>query len=196
MDKKYFCDLDLLATSLFIILMENNNDIRKVTFGQIGNFEKIIDQEAKNNGLKFIIVLSRDETIKFFCDRSDTFYHDDNTFIKLRDGITPYHLIYDRSYIQVDPLLILTSENVRNKTLDMMGLKPTEEPKKDIDYYINELKEKITRYSSNMEFEKCIELNKKYQELYRMRKNINPSKKKINVLKRFQDMCYDYDINI
>ena len=178
MNNKYYIDLHVLTTSLFIILLENNNDIRKVSFQELGKFRKILDEEAKNNDVEFVYLLSRDETIKFFCDNRDTFYHDDDDSIKLRDGITPFHLISDRCYLPLDALLVIISDNVINKTLDMMNLKKTEEPKKEIDYYINELKTRIDEYASNMEYEKCIELRGKFKELLYLEKYFSSNKKK------------------
>ena len=185
MDNKYFIDIHVLATSLFIILMENNSDIREVPFGQLSKFRKIVEEEANNNNLKFIFVLSRSDTIRFFCDNSDTFYHDeDDSLIKVREGITPYHLIYDRAYLPLDPLLVLNSENVKNKTLDIMNLKKTNEPKRDLYYYINDLKIKLDEYASNMEYEKCIELRRKYIELKNMeglQKQVKEKAKKLTL---------------
>lgn len=187
MNNKYFIDIHVLATSLFIILMENNSDIREVSFKQLSKFRKIVDEEAKNNNLKLIFVLSRDDTIKFFCNYRDTFYHGENDLIKVREGVTPYHLIWDRAYLPLDALLLLEEKEIVDKTLDMMNLKKTNEPKRDLYYYINDLKTKLDEYALNMEYEKCIELRGKYIELKNMEKYYGTKKGKKKILTNSTD---------
>ena len=167
MKKSYLLDLGDLISNLFLILMENNIDINKVTYNQISQFKKILENVAENNELKISFSLSRDETTKFFSYNKSTFKENEDRTIILNEGITPYHLIYDyRSSLPLDVVLFIESDEVINKTLDMMGYeKAIEKTPENIDYYINRLKEAINSYASKMEFEKCIELREKLYKL-------------------------------
>ncbi|MBR4351102.1 MAG: hypothetical protein IKP98_02650 [Bacilli bacterium] len=165
MNDKYFLRLGDLATNLFLILMGNNSNIKKVTFHQLSEFEKILLEEAKKRELKFIFVLSRDDTSKFFRDCGGVFYRDDDRGVNISDVITPYHLIYDRSHLPLEVLEVMTCDNVVNKTLEMMGLEKSGEPKKNIYYYLNNLKSKMANLAREMNFEKCMELRKEYNLL-------------------------------
>lgn len=176
MENKYFLRLEDLATNLFLILMGNNSNIKKVTFRQLSEFEKILLEEAKKRELKFIFILSRDDTSKFFRDCGGVFYRDDDRGVNISDVITPYHLIYDRSHLPLEVLEVMTCDNVVNKTLEMMGLEKSVEPKKNIYYYLNNLKSKMANLAREMNFEKCIELRNEYNILDYM-ENILFSKK-------------------
>ena len=59
----------------------------------------------------------------------------------------------------------MTCDNVVNKTLEMMGLEKSGEPKKNIYYYLNNLKSKMANLAREMNFEKCMELRKEYNLL-------------------------------
>lgn len=182
MDDKYYLRLEDLATNLFLILMGNNSNIKKVTFHQLSEFEKILLEEAKKRELKFIFVLSRDDTIKFFRDCGGVFYRDDDRGVNISDVITPYHLIYDRSHLPLEVLEVMTCDNVINKTLEMMGLEKSEKPKKNIYYYLNNLKSKMANLAREMNFEKCIELRNEYNLLDYMENILFPKKNKTIIL--------------
>ena len=83
---------------------------------------------------------------------------------------------------------MFNSESLIDETLNMMGLEKTKEPKKELDYYIKELRNKIYEYATNMEFEKCIPLRSKYKELLSMEKELNPSVKR-------KKLTYKEDLN-
>ena len=182
MDDKYFLRLEDLATNLFLILMGNNSNIKKVTFHQLSEFEEILLEEAKKRKLKFIFILSRDDTCKFFRDCGGVFYRDDDRGVNISDVITPYHLIYDRSHLPLEVLEVMTCDNVVNKTLEMMGLEKIEEPKKNIYYYLNNLKSKMANLAREMNFEKCIELRNEYNLLDYMENILFPKKNKAIIL--------------
>lgn len=182
MNDKYYLRLEDLATNLFLILMGNNSNIKKVTFHQLSEFEKILLEEAKKRELKFIFVLSRDDTIKFFRDCGGVFYRDDDRGVNISDVITPYHLIYDRSSLPLDVLEVMTCDNVVNKTLEMMGLEKSVEPKKNIYYYLNNLKSKMANLARELNFEKCIELRNEYNLLDYMENRLFPKKNKAIIL--------------
>lgn len=181
MKKRYVLDLSDLVSNLFLLLMENKNDVNKITYNQIEQFREILEKEAENNEMKLSFILSRDETAKFFSYNRSTFEKQGDNTIIIKEGVTPIHLIYDyRSSLPLDVLLLIISDEVTNKTLDMMGYEKSKEPAtKDIDYYINNLKESINSYASKMEFEKCIELREKLREL-QIIANQNDNKKSID----------------
>ena len=116
MDGEYSLGLNDLATNLFTILKENNSKIKKVTLHQLSEFEKILLEEAKKKNLKFKLVLSREEIFKFFRDCGGIFCRDENKEINIGDLI-PSH-IYDMNVLEV-----MMSENVVDRTLNMMGAK-------------------------------------------------------------------------
>ena len=152
MDGEYTLGLNDLATNLFAILMENNSNVKKVTFNQLGEFEKILSEEAERRDLKFNFILM----IMFFRDCGGIFYRDDNKAINISNIITPYHLIYERSHLPSDVLEVMISENVVNKTLDMMGVKKNREIKKDIYYYLKFLKSTMNRKKKIKNIKFCI----------------------------------------
>ena len=156
MDGEYTLGLNDLATNLFAILMENNSNIKKVTFNQLGEFEKILSEEAERRDLKFNFILSESEMIMFFRDCGGIFYRDDNKGINISNVITPYYLIYGRSHLPSDVLEVMISENVVNKTLDMMGVKKNRELKKDIYYYLKFLKSTMNRKKKLKNIKFCI----------------------------------------
>ena len=181
MEKRYLLDLGDLISNLFLILMENEIDVDKITYSQIEQFRKILEKAAENNEMKLSFILSRDETAKFFSYNRSTFEKQDDRTIIIKEGVTPIHLIYDyRSSLPLDVLLLIISDEVRTKTLNIMGYEKSKEPEtKDIEYYINNLKESINSYASKMEFEKCIELREKLREL-QIIANQNDNKKSID----------------
>ena len=181
MEKRYLLDLGDLIGNLFLILMENEIDVDKITYSQIEQFREILEKEAENNEMKLSFKLSRDLTAKFFSYNRSTFYEQDDRTIIIKEGVTPIHLIYDyRSSLPLDVLLLIISDEVRTKTLNIMGYEKSKEPEtKDIEYYINNLKESINSYASKMEFEKCIELREKLREL-QIIANQNDNKKSID----------------
>lgn len=181
MEKRYLLDLGDLISNLFLILMENGIDVDKITYSQIEQFREILEKEAENNEMKLSFILSRDETAKFFSYNRSTFEKQDDNTIIIKEGVTPIHLIYDyRSSLPLDVLLLIISDEVRTKTLNIMGYEKLKEPAtKDIEYYINNLKESINSYASKMEFEKCIELRGKLREL-QIIANQNDNKKSID----------------
>ena len=167
MEKRYLLDLGDLIGNLFLILMENEIDVDKITYSQIEQFREILEKEAENNEMKLSFKLSRDLTAKFFSNNRSTFDEQDDRTIIIKEGITPIHLIYDyRSSLPLDVALLISSDEVTNKTLDMMGYEKAEKKSpEDIEYYINRLKKLINSYASKMEFEKCIELREKLHRL-------------------------------
>lgn len=181
MKKRYVLDLSDLVSNLFLLLMENENDVNKITYNQIGQFREILEKEAENKEMELSFILSRDETAKFFSYNRSTFEKQDDNTIIIKEGVTPIHLIYDyRSSLPLDVLLLIISDEVRTKTLNIMGYEKSKEPTtKDIEYYINNLKESINSYASKMEFEKCIELREKLREL-QIIANQNDNKKSID----------------
>jgi len=177
MEKRYLLDLGDLIGNLFLILMENEIDVDKITYSQIGQFREILEKEAENNEMKLSFKLSRDLTTKFFSYNRSTFDEQDDRTIIIKEGITPIHLIYDyRSSLPLDVALLISSDEVTNKTLDMMGYEKAEKKSpEDIEYYINRLKKLINSYASKMEFEKCIELREKLRRLNFIQNLMNPS---------------------
>ena len=166
MEKRYLLDLGDLIGNLFLILMENEIDVDKITYSQIGQFREILEKEAENNEMK----------------------------------LSPIHLIYDyRSSLPLDVDLLISSDEVTNKTLDMMGYEKAEKKSpEDIEYYINRLNKLINFYASKMEFEKCIELREKLRRLYFIQNLMNTAQEetksekgktyiKINKHKKLQD---------
>ena len=200
MEKRYLLDLGDLISNLFLILMENGIDVDKITYSQIEQFREILEKEAENNEMKLSFKLSRDETAKFFSYNRSTFDEQDDRTIIIKEGITPIHLIYDyRSSLPLDVALFISSDEVTNKTLDMMEYEKAEKKSpEDIEYYINRLKKSINSYASKMEFEKCIELREKLRRLYFIQNLMNPAQEetksekgktyiKINKDKKSQD---------
>ena len=200
MEKRYLLDLGDLISNLFLILMENEIDVDKITYSQIEQFREILEKEAENNEMKLSFILSRDETAKFFSYNRSTFEKQDDNTIIIKEGVTPIHLIYDyRSSLPLDVLLLIISDEVRTKTLNIMGYeKLKEQATKDIEYYINNLKESINSYASKMEFEKCIELRENLRRLNFIQNLMNPAQEetksekektyiKINKDKKSQD---------
>ncbi len=200
MEKRYLLDLGDLISNLFLILMENEIDVDKITYSQIEQFREILEKEAENNEMKLSFILSRDETAKFFSYNRSTFEKQDDNTIIIKEGVTPIHLIYDyRSSLPLDVLLLIISDEVRTKTLNIMGYEKLKEPAtKDIEYYINNLKESINSYASKMEFEKCIELRENLRRLNFIQNLMNPAQEetksekgktyiKINKDKKSQD---------
>ncbi len=200
MEKRYFLDLGDLIGNLFLILMENEIDVDKITYSQIEQFREILEKEAENNEMKLSFKLSRDLTAKFFSYNRSTFDEQDDRTIIIKEGITPIHLIYDyRSSLPLDVYLLISSDEVTNKTLDMMGYEKAEKKSlEDIEYYINRLKKLINSYASKMEFEKCIELREKLRRLNFIRNRMNPAQEetksekekiyiRINKAKKSQD---------
>ena len=200
MEKRYLLDLGDLIGNLFLILMENKIDVNKITYSQIRQFREILEKEAESNEMKLSFKLSRDETAKFFSYNRSTFDEQDDRTIIIKEGITPFHLIYDyRSFLPLDVYLLISSDEVTNKTLNMMGYEKTEKKSpEDIEYYINRLKELINSYASKMEFEKCIELREKLCKLNFIQNLMNPAQEetksekaktyiKINKDKKVQD---------
>ena len=176
MEKRYLLDLGDLISNLFLILMENGIDVDKITYSQIEQFREILEKEAENNEMKLSFKLSRDLTAKFFSYNRSTFDEQDDRTIIIKEGITPIHLIYDyRSSLPLDVALLISSDEVTNKTLDMMGYEKAEKKShEDIEYYINRLKKLINSYASKMEFEKCIELREKLHRLNFIQNLMNP----------------------
>ena len=167
MEKSYLLDLGDLVSNLFLILMENKTGADSITYSQIDQFKKILEMEAENKEMKLLFRLGRDETARFFSYNGSTFDKQNDRTIALKEGVTPIHLIYDyRSSLPLDVILLITSDEVTNKVLNMMGYESSDEKAtEDIEYYINELKRLIDDYASKMEFEKCIELREKLYKL-------------------------------
>lgn len=179
MEKIYYLDLEDLAYNLFYILTKNKSDIRKVSFNQIKKHKEILKKEAADNDTKLVFVLSRDDTTKFFVDNRYLFERgeDDNSIV-LRDGVTPYHLIWDRAYLPLPVKLVLTSKNVEEETLAMMGVEKRNEELDDIKVYIAELTTRIKELAEKMEFEKCIELRGKLKDLQLIDRQLNETEDK------------------
>ena len=179
MEKIYYLDLEDLAYNLFYILTKNKSDIRKVSFNQIKKHKEIIKKEAADNDTKLVFALSRDDTTKFFVDNRYLFERgeDDNSIV-LRDGVTPYHIIWDRAYLPLPVKLVLTSKNVEEETLAMMGVEKRNEELDDIKVYIAELTTRIKELAEKMEFEKCIELRGKLKDLQSIDKQLNETEDK------------------
>ena len=177
MEKRYLLDLGDLIANLFLILMENEIDVDKITYSQIVQFMEILEKEAENNEMKLSFKLSRDLTAEFFVYNRSTFDEQDDRTIIIKEGITPIHLIHDyRSSLPLDVYLLISSDEVTNKTLDMMGYEKAEKKSlEDIEYYINRLKKLINSYASKMEFEKCIELREKLRRLNFIQNRMNPA---------------------
>lgn len=175
MEKRYSLHLGDLICNLFLILMENEIDVDKITYSQIGQFREILEKEAENNEMKLSFNLSRDLNAKFFSYNRSTFDEQEDRTIIIKEGITPIHLIYDyRLSLPLDVDLLISSDEVTNKTLDMMGYEKAEKKSpEDIEYYINRLKKLINSYASKMEFEKCIELREKLSRLNFIQNLIN-----------------------
>lgn len=166
MKEIYYLDLGDLIKNIFYILTKNKSDINEVSFSQIGGYKDIIKKEAEKQDINLEFVLSRDETIRFFNHNSYMFDRgENNNSIVLREGVTPYHLMYHNSGLPLDVTLLLSSENVEKETLEIMGVKNSIQELENIKYYINELTKKIDYHSSKMEFEKCIELRDKLHDL-------------------------------
>ena len=179
MEKIYYLDLEDLAYNLFYILTKNKSDIRKVSFNQIEKHKEILEKEAADNDTKLVFVLSRDETTKFFVDNRYLFERgeDDNSII-LRDGVTPYHIIWDSAYLPLPVKLVLTSKKVEEETLAMMGVEKRNEELDDIKVYIAELTTRMKELAEKMEFEKCIELRGKLKDLQSIDKQLNETEDK------------------
>ena len=174
MDSKYYVGYDTLVRSLFIILMENESDIKEVTYQQVSNFKRLLLSEAEKKEIKLgIQTFSREELSNFFYYNEETFYEtEDGKSIGVRDGVTPFHLINDRGYLAVDILILLSSADFEYDALNIMGLKKVYD-KKDIDYYINWLSEEINKEVETMNFERCIILRDRLKELIWFKKEIN-----------------------
>ena len=95
MEKRYYLDLGDLVSNLFIILMENKTEVDTITYSQIGQFEAILEKEAKKRGFDLTYRLSRDETSRFFYYNKNTFEIQEDNSIIVKEGVTPIHLIYD-----------------------------------------------------------------------------------------------------
>ena len=196
MRETYYLDLKDLANNLFYVLTKNKSDINEVSFSQIGGYKNIIKKEAEKQDINLEFVLSRDETIRFFNHNSYMFDRgENNNSIVLREGVTPYHLMYHNSGLPLDVTLLLSSENVEKETLDLMGVKKEKEELKDTKYYIDKLTNMIKYYSSKMEFEKCIELRDKLHDLINIDILINDTtyennKNKGKVLQKTKQILY------
>ena len=167
MGKRYFLNSGDVISNLFIILMQYQTGVNKITYSQIRKFKKILEEEAENNGFELTFNSNKNKLERFFSYNESTFEEQNDTEIIIKEGVTPIHLIWDyRSHLPLDVFSLVLSDEVTNKTLNMMGYekKLTKEPE-DIEYYINVLKELIIFYASKMEFEKCIELRERLQIL-------------------------------
>lgn len=165
MENTYCLSLADLAYNIFYILTKNNSDINFVTFSQIKKYVEIIKKEAANNDIKIGFNLSRDNTSNFFYYHSKTFSRFGNDGIILNDGVTPYHLLWEKSSCPLDITILLTCESVEREILDMMNVKKSEKEVANIKFYLEELTRRINEFASKMEFEKCIELREKLREL-------------------------------
>ena len=165
--EKYTLELSDLVSNLFLIVMENNNEIDSVTYKQIGNFKKILIEEAEKKDIKLSFLLSRDDATNFFNYEASTFIKVGEARIGIKDGVTPAHLIYKyRTHLPLDITLLVIDENVVDKTLDMMGFERSKEKATiDLKFYIGKLKSMIQEEANSMNFEKCIELREKLYDL-------------------------------
>lgn len=165
--EKYTFELSDLVSNLFLIVMENNNEIDSVSYKQIGNFRRILEEEAEKKDIKLSFLLSRDDAANFFNYEASTFVKVGEARIGIKDGVTPAHLIYQyRAHLPLDITLLVIDENVVNNTLNMMGLEKSKEKAYiDLKLFINKLKAMIKKEADSMNFEKCIELREKLYDL-------------------------------
>ena len=179
MQKTYYLNLSDLVDSLFLILTKNNSNINEVSLIQVEKFKEILKKEATKNNINLVCVLSRSDTISFF--NNNRFLYDsgiDNNSIILKEGVTPFHLIWKTAYFPIEITELLSNENIINKTFNMMTIKKEEKEFKSIKYYISSLEKMINESASKMDYEKCIELRDKLYELqYYDRQNTEIVKK-------------------
>lgn len=165
--EKYTLELSDLVSNLFLIVMENNNEINSVTYKQIRDFRKILEEEAEKRDIKLSFLLSREYAANFFHYEAATFNKENEFTISLKDGVTPAHLIYQyRTHLPVGMTVLMIDDNVVNNTLNMMGFERSKEKATiDLKFYIGKLKSMIQEEANSMNFEKCIELREKLYEL-------------------------------
>ena len=155
-----------LVNNLFYILVKNNSDIKEVSYKQIEEHKKIIEQEAIKNNIKLAVITNPRRIWEFFIYRGDMYESGENhDSVIMKECVTPYHIIWKQAHLPLNLLLLLSSDSVINETLKMMGVKKSDKEIEDISLYIEALNKKINEYASKMEFEKCIELRDKLFEL-------------------------------
>lgn len=161
---KFFTIADSVD-SLFIMLLQNEIDVQKITWHQVTEFNEILRKEVEKKGIDLYFPGGRDKVSSFFSDNKDKFYEEDYGIV-IKEGVNPWHLIYDRVGADFDVILTLEEEEVVIKVLKMMGYEIKEQKKlRDIEDYMSELKDTIDNAALEWDFERCISLKKKYKEL-------------------------------
>lgn len=122
--------------------------------------------EAEKAGIEICFIGSRDHTSRFFRDNRDKF-HETKDGIAIEEGVTPWHLIYDRSPLtDMDLVIFLESKDIALKTLKIMGYEVEKiKELKNIEEYMSELKDTIDKAALEWDFDRCIPLKRKYKEL-------------------------------
>ena len=152
--------------SIYIILLQNEINVKEVTWSQISEFKGMLREEADKVGTNLYFPGNRDQTIRFFNDTRDKFQETENG-VAIEEGVNPWHLIYDRSALtNIDLVLLLDRKDIVLKTLHVMGYDVQETKKlRSIEDYMSELKDTIDKTALEWDFDRCISLKKKYKEL-------------------------------
>lgn len=177
MKKNYCLTLCDLVSSLFSLLMERNYEINELTYHQIMEFGDVVCEEAKRRGLNVYILTDRERTANFFYYNKDTFKEVEINGYKgvgINEGVTPVHLHHNYIiHIPLELVFALEDDKVADRTLKMMGFdNPNKRESLDIDKYILQLENILDGYIKERDFDKCKYINKRLNELYSVKKDM------------------------
>lgn len=115
--KRYYLNLADLFFNMVITLKEANINVDSLTYEEVENYGSMIQEIGKNNKLDIILVLSKDDTHRFYYDNCD-YVEEQNGSIKLRKNFTRLELINEfRGYIPLDLLLTIVDLDLKKTTI-------------------------------------------------------------------------------
>lgn len=182
MEKIYYT-MEILVARLLITLIENKG-CRKITYKEIGKYNEILVEEAENMGIELRVTREIDNDLR-------------SLIIKESDGIllrgSPSFLVYHYGiYMEPDFISLFESENVVNRTLEMMNCKkPDEKYEINAEDDIKWLNERIEEKIKQRNFSACVEYQKEIDELEYIKNKISKAKEKNKVFMKNNTLKQD-----